>query len=120
MPRNPHKHPWLYEKDGSLNPTWILVVITYATGIVATVAAIVLSLTIKDSTPLKFAFGFIALTLLALLGSALPRDRAKILLESKVLAAGIRGVGGAGGALLGIAAEPNLFVDDERDDGRVG
>ena len=101
----PRQNPWLYEMDGALNPTWILVVITFLLGVGASIAAIIIAVVTKDATALKFAFGFIALTLIALLGSALPRDRAKILLQSKVLSQGLGGITQSVGQ-WGINTEP--------------
>lgn len=73
------KHPWLYEQDGDLNPTWILVVIYSLVGIVAAVSA-----ALSDSAAAKVAaLSFLGAMIVALLISALPKDKAKILAKSR-------------------------------------
>lgn len=96
------ENPWLFERDGDLNPTWPLVVVYCVVGLVACVAAIVNG----DKIAIVAALSFLGSMIVALLISALPRDKAKILAQSKA----------PGQVAQGIASspEPDLWTDDER------
>lgn len=82
------KHPWLYERDGDLNPTWILVVAYSVMGLVAAVGAVV------SGSPIAMvaALSFLGAMIVALLISALPRDKAKILAQSRAMGDVARGI----------------------------
>lgn len=74
------KHPWLYEQDGDLNPTWILVALYSLVGLILAVIAVW-----RGSPAAQVAgLAFVGAALMALLISALPRDKAKILAKSRV------------------------------------
>ena len=73
-------HPWLYEQDGDLNPTWVLVVLYSVIGLAVAVFAAAAGGDIAKTA----ALSFIGAALMALLISALPRDKAKILAKSRL------------------------------------
>lgn len=82
------ENPWLYERDGDLNPTWILVVLYAALGVIVSIAAVL------SRSPYAFiaTLSFLGAMIVALLISALPRDRAKILANSRAVGDTARGI----------------------------
>lgn len=91
------KHPWLYEQDGDLNPTWILVVIYAVVGLVLAAVAVLVGAAAAQVAGLAF----IGAALVALLISALPRDKAKILAKSRLPGQVARGIAEAGARPFG-------------------
>ena len=93
----PRDNPWLYEQDGDLNPTWILVIIFAAVGVVLSVAAV-----FRGGDAAKVAaLSFVGAALMALLISALPRDKAKILAKSRLPGDVARGISESAGRPFG-------------------
>lgn len=72
-------NPWLFERDGDLNPTWPLVVLFCLIGLLAVVAALVSG----QQWAIVAALSYLGSITVALLISALPRDKAKILARSR-------------------------------------
>lgn len=84
------ENPWLYERDGDLNPTWPLVVLYCLFGLVGSVLAFISG----NAGAQIAALSFLGSMIVALLISALPRDKAKILAQSRApgeVATGIAG-----------------------------
>lgn len=81
-------NPWLYERDGDFNPTWILVILYALIGATGAVIALVSG----SPTAQIAALSFLGATIIALLISALPRDKAKILAQSRAPGAVAQGI----------------------------
>lgn len=76
------KWPWLYERDGDLNPTWIFVTVYLLLGVVVVAAAVIF----RSATAIIASLSYLATVTVALLISALPRDKAKILARANLAA----------------------------------
>jgi hypothetical protein len=100
-------NPWLYERDGDLNPTWPLVVAFCVAGLVAVFGAILS----RDKWAILGAMSFLGTVIMALLISALPRDKAKILANSQLPANVAKGLNSAGPR--GEFGVPTSWFDDE-------
>lgn len=87
------QNPIFFERDGDLNPTWLFVIIYLIIGAVGSVVAMFTG----HPQALLASLGFVASMTVTLLISALPRDRAKILANSKAPGDIARGVAAAGG-----------------------
>lgn len=85
------KNPWFYERDGDLNPTWILVVLYTSIGAIVAVGAVVTG----NPYAIIASLSFLGATIIALLISALPRDKAKILANSKAMGEVAKGIASA-------------------------
>jgi hypothetical protein len=98
----------LYERDGDLNPTWIFVTCFIALGLVLCIAAIAS----RNALALIAAMSFCAMMIVALLMSALPINKAKILSRAKLGDIG-RGVTGRAREYGGSTEEydPDDFLD---------
>ena len=96
---------WLYERDGDLNPTWPLVVLYSLIGAGGVIAAFLTA----DPRAIIAAFGFLGAMITALLISALPRDKAKILAKS-------RAPGDVAKGITAAAAGMQLDIEDGRDE----
>lgn len=94
-------NPWLFEQDGDLNPTWILVVLFAVVGLALAVVAVFLG----GDTAKVASLSFIGAALMALLISALPRDRAKILAKSQLPAQVAKGIAEAARPYGGSSAD---------------
>lgn len=89
------RNPLLFEKDGSLNPTWIFAGLYLLVGLVLIGIAAWLSLELRTPVPVLAALAFTALCIAMLLIGALPLNKAKVLAESRVVAEGFKTLGGA-------------------------
>lgn len=105
--RDPEKHPWLYERDGDLNPTWLFVAVYLALG----VAAVIMAMITRNPIAIGAALAFLGAIIMALLISALPRDKAKILANSRAPGEVARGITGGGDRTFGTSTQ--WFERDE-------
>ena len=85
-------NPWLYERDGDLNPTWIMVVVLDIVGIVVCIGALIS----RNPYAMVAALAFLGAIIVAHLISALPRDKAKILANARSVGDTARGIAGGG------------------------
>lgn len=71
---------WLRERDGDLNPTWIFVSIYLVVGVIACLAAV------RTGNPIAIggALSFLATIIIALLMSALPIAKSKVLARARL------------------------------------
>lgn len=97
--------PWLYEQDGDLNPTWLLVALYAVIGLGMAIAAVVLG---GDAAKVA-ALSFVASSLMAFLISALPRDKAKILAKAKVVGDVAKGISDAAAGVREFGARAAFF-----------
>lgn len=98
-------NPLLFEKDGSLNPTWIFAGLYLLVGLVLVGIAGWVSIELRTPLPVLAALAFTALVIAMLLIGALPLNKAKVLAESRVVAEGFRTLGSA--AHFGGSTEPH-------------
>lgn len=93
------ENPWLFERDGDLNPTWLLVVIFAAVGIGMSILAGVVALRQPDKAwpAVVASLLFLLMSIVAFLIGAYPIAKAKVLAQSEVLKAGAAAMGGFGG-----------------------
>jgi hypothetical protein len=103
------ENPWLYERDGDLNPTWPLVVLYCLVGLVVCLAAVFT----RDKWAIIGALSFLGSVTCALLISALPRDKAKILAQSRLPGEVAKGIGSVGPR--GEYGVSTSWFDDEAD-----
>lgn len=83
---------WLHERDGDLNPTWVFVAIYLGVGLIVCFAAIAL----KSPAAVIAALSFLGTVIVALLISALPLAKSKVLARAHLgeVAGGIAGAAG--------------------------
>lgn len=88
----PFREAIWYERDGDLNPTWILVGAFTVLGIIAAVAGIYVAVVERSALLMGGVLAFIfSETLMFTLG-ALPVAKAKIVAQSRVLEAAAKGI----------------------------
>lgn len=90
MKRDPDNY-LLFERDGSFNPTWLFVGAYNLVGVVAGGMAFWLAWRLEHALLAGAALSFVSLNIVVHLISALPQNKAKILAESRVLEAAMRG-----------------------------
>lgn len=105
---------WLFESDGDFNPTWLLVIV-FALGLLfMALTAGYISIRVNSPWPAIAGLSAMIAALLALLISALPRDKAKILAKADVVAKAAAAVASAGAGIPDTPADHETMVD--RDD----
>lgn len=91
---------WLHERDGDLNPTWLMVCGNWFLGMLVCGGA----LATKDPAAIIAALSYLATTQLALLISALPLAKSKVLARAR-LGEAVASLGDAANAVLGRRAQ---------------
>ena len=79
-PKEFERGTWLYERDGDLNPTWIFVTMYLILGAFSVIGAMLS----REPLAMVAALSFLATMILALLMSALPISKAKVLARARL------------------------------------
>lgn len=84
-PKLYEKGTWLHERDGDLNPTWIFVAIYLSLGVIVSVGAVASG----NAWAMVAALSFLGTVIVALLISALPIAKSKVLSRARLGASAI-------------------------------